>query len=114
MQTGARGGKAQVAARRRRRAMQASIAAALLLLAPALARGQAPAATPPIGIARMEADGTLLLDLRAEGSGGLRGHGRFVYRRGDKDYEMVLKHLGGMQPGETKPVPPWKEEKGTK
>jgi hypothetical protein len=60
-----------------------------------------------IGRATMEADGTIEMELRAEGPRGARGEGRLVYRPGDRDYPMVLKHLGGLKPGETKPVPPF-------
>ncbi|MGE0746794.1 MAG: hypothetical protein AB7K86_16175 [Rhodospirillales bacterium] len=64
-------------------------------------------ARAPIGVARMAPDGTLVLDLRAVSGGGAVGHGRFVYRPADRDYRMVVDHLGGIRPGETKPVPPW-------
>jgi len=43
---------------------------------------KAPATTPPetsIGTATMTVDGTIILDLRAEGPGGMRGDARFVY-----------------------------------
>jgi hypothetical protein len=52
-------------------------------------------------------DGTILLELRAEGAGGLRGEGRFRYPPGHPRYQAVLRHLGGLRPGESKPVPPW-------
>ncbi|WP_211870053.1 hypothetical protein [Neoroseomonas terrae] len=59
-----------------------------------------------IGIARMEADGTLILDLnpRPDSSS---GQTRFVYPPDHRDYAMILRHLGGMRPGETKAVPPF-------
>ena len=60
-----------------------------------------------IGTATMTADGTIVLDLRADGPGGAIGHGRLTYAKGQKDYESVLKHLGGLKPGEIKLVPPW-------
>lgn len=60
-----------------------------------------------IGSARMEADGTLVLMLRAEGPGGLRGDARFVYPPGHPKYGDILKHVGPLSPGESKPVPPW-------
>jgi hypothetical protein len=60
-----------------------------------------------IGQAMMSGDGTITLDLRAEGPGGTIGDARFVYPPSHKDYQMILKHLGGMKPGETKPVPPF-------
>jgi hypothetical protein len=68
----------------------------------------------PIGSARMLDDGTIVLDLRAEGPKGTLGDMRLVYAKSHKDYAMVFKHLGGLKPGETKPVPPWPEAKDRK
>lgn len=59
-----------------------------------------------IGTARMEPDGTIILDLIAR-DGATTGHGRLVYPRDHPDYAMILRHLGGLRPGETKPVPPF-------
>jgi hypothetical protein len=71
----------------------------------ALALGaQAPAS---IGSATMLPDGTIVLQLRASGPGGTVGDGRFAYPPNHPDYAMVLRHLGGIRPGETKPVPPF-------
>ncbi len=64
-----------------------------------------------IGAARMLEDGTLVLDLRAEDATGRRGDARRVYPKDHPRYRAVLDHLGGMKPGETKPVPPWPEPK---
>jgi hypothetical protein len=61
----------------------------------------------PIGVATMKPDGTILLQLRAEGPGGIRGDALRVYPPTHPRYEKVLKHLGGLAPGESKPVPPW-------
>jgi hypothetical protein len=55
----------------------------------------------------MEADGTVVLYLRAEGVGGSIGDARLVYAPTHKDYRKILEHLGGLKPGERKPVPPW-------
>ena len=55
----------------------------------------------------MEPDGTIVLDLRAEGPGGIVGHGRLRYPKGHARYAEVLAHLGGLVPGETKAVRPW-------
>ena len=55
----------------------------------------------------MEADGTVVLYLRAEGAGGITGDARLVYAPTHKDYREILRHLGGLKPGERKPVPPW-------
>jgi hypothetical protein len=60
-----------------------------------------------IGQATMEPDGTIVLRLRAEGPGGMRGDGLFRYPPDHPQYRSVLDHLGGMRPGENKPVPPW-------
>jgi hypothetical protein len=79
----------------------------LLALAWLLISAQAPA---PIGVATMAQDGTVVLDLRAEGLGRAVGHGRITYPPAHPDYRAVLDHLGGLRPGETKPVPPWPDE----
>jgi len=63
--------------------------------------------TNSIGQAAMTQDGTIVLDLRAEGPGGAHGDARLTYPPGHKDYQMILKHLGGLKPGEVKPVPPF-------
>jgi hypothetical protein len=63
-----------------------------------------------IGVATMQADGTLVLRLRAETEDGATGEGYFTYAPGDTDYASVLQHLGGLAPGESKPVPPWPDE----
>ena len=64
----------------------------------------------PIGTATMEADGTIVLMLRAEGPGGEIGEGMTRYPPGHEDYEMVKRHLGGLTPGQSKPVPPFPEK----
>ena len=66
-----------------------------------------PAAPRSIGSATMTADGTIILDLRAEGPGGTTGDARLVYPRGHRQYDKILEHLGGLRAGETKPVPPF-------
>lgn len=60
-----------------------------------------------IGVATMEPDGTIVLDLRAVGDRGEVGHGRVRYAKGEAYYDYVLKHLGGLAPGERKDVPPF-------
>jgi hypothetical protein len=57
----------------------------------------------------MKEDGTLILTLRAEGPG-MIGDGQFIYPPTHKQYKQVLEHLGGLRPGESKPVPPWPED----
>lgn len=80
-----------------------AVLAATLALSGAARAQPAPA---PIGSAHMQPDGTIVLDLVAR-NGGVVGHGRLVYPPGHRDYEMILRHLGGLRPGETKPVPPF-------
>lgn len=63
-----------------------------------------------IGSALMLPDGTIELMLRAEGPGGMRGDAKFAYPPSHPQYQMVLKHVGGLEPGTSKPVPPWPEK----
>jgi hypothetical protein len=63
-----------------------------------------------IGSARMEADGTIVLHLRAEGPDGKIGDALVRYPPGHPQYAEILRHLGGLQKGESKPVPPWPEK----
>ena len=60
-----------------------------------------------IGTATMADDGTIILDLRAEGQEGTVGDARLVYPPTDTRYSEILSHLGGLRPGETKQVLPW-------
>jgi hypothetical protein len=60
-----------------------------------------------IGVATMASDGTIELRLRATGPGGMVGEGFLTYRPNDPQYGDILRHLGGLRPGETKSVPPW-------
>jgi hypothetical protein len=60
-----------------------------------------------IGSARMEEDGTIVLELRAEGPKGLTGDALLTYPPGHPDYKIILRHLGGLKKGEIKRVPPW-------
>lgn len=61
-----------------------------------------------IGVASMEADGTIVLQLRAEDPGsGSVGDARFTFPPSHERYQEILRHLDGLEPGESKPVPPW-------
>lgn len=81
--------------------------------APARAVQQSPAPTPApgapasIGSATMTTDGTIVLQLRATGPGPTIGDALIRYPKGHARYDEVLKHLGGLKPGETKPCPPF-------
>jgi hypothetical protein len=77
----------------------------LLLTLPATAaplqqdcRGSGPA----IGTALMAADGTITLNFT-----GPIMRGALAYHRGDPQYERIVSHIGGIQPGQKKPVPPF-------
>ena len=65
------------------------------------------ARTDSIGVATMDPDGTIVLQLRAEGPDGVLGDALIRYPPSHKDYKDVLAHLGGLKPGQSKPVPPW-------
>jgi hypothetical protein len=58
-----------------------------------------------IGTALMGADGTITLNIRSIPGGPLDGV--LASKPGDANYARILSHVGGMQPGEKKPVPPW-------
>ena len=66
-----------------------------------------------IGVAEMKKDGTIILSLRAV-SGPMMGDGMLVYPPSHPDYAEILEHLGGMKPGQTKPVRPWPDEPRSK
>ena len=61
-----------------------------------------------VGTALMTADGTIRLCLRVTGEGGRIGDAEFTYPPQHPEYQRILKHLGGLQVGQEKPVPPWK------
>lgn len=82
-----------------------------------ITRGELPPVQPTfvdemadsIGSASMTADGTIVLLLRAESGQHpeLVGDALFEYPPSHPQYKQVLDHLGGLRPGENKPVPPW-------
>jgi hypothetical protein len=80
--------------------MMLRIACLLLLLAPLPAAAQIQSdcrGTGSIGTAVMSADGTIALTLHAQAA--------LAYHRGDPQYARILSHIGGLRPGEHKPVP---------
>ncbi|MFN7987855.1 MAG: hypothetical protein U0529_10305 [Thermoanaerobaculia bacterium] len=62
-----------------------------------------------IGVASLDDGGAIVLDLRASDGRGILGDGRVVVPAGDPRFRGLLDQLGGLEPGETKPVPPWSE-----
>lgn len=59
-----------------------------------------------IGGATMLEDGTIYLDLIAITPDGI-AEGRIIYEPGDAGYDEIVAYVGGIRPGESKPVPPW-------
>jgi len=56
----------------------------------------------------MQDDGTLTLHLRLT-SDGKAVNDTLVYKVSDRAYDHVLRHLGGLSPGDTKQFRPWKD-----
>jgi hypothetical protein len=65
------------------------------------------ASMPYLGTAAMSDDGTLSLHLRSTSDGKPAGD-TLTYKVSDRAYDNVLRHLGGLNPGETKEFRPWK------
>jgi hypothetical protein len=62
-----------------------------------------------IGSARMEKDGTIVLQLRSESPGRQTGDTLLRYPPSHPQYKEILQHLGGLEKGQEKRVPPWKD-----
>jgi len=84
----------------------ALLVALITLCAPARAAETTCADTQSIGVATMTEDGTITLRLRSLPPGPI-AEGTLRYAPGDPRYDEIVRHLGGIRPGETKPVPPW-------
>ena len=59
-----------------------------------------------VGLAKMSADGTITLRVRSLWPQPF-AESQMVYAPDNALYAEIKRHLGGMTPGETKPVPPW-------
>jgi hypothetical protein len=59
-----------------------------------------------IGQADMDADGTIVLHLRAVSPTAI-GDALLRYPPGHAQYKTILDHLGGLEPGQSKPVRPF-------
>lgn len=59
-----------------------------------------------IGTAEMANDGTITLHLRSLWPDPI-AEGELVYAPDDPQYEDIKQHLGGIAPGDKKPVKPW-------
>jgi hypothetical protein len=64
----------------------------------------------PIGTAKMATDGTIVLTLEAPNPDGTKNYGVMLFPVGHLRYTEVLEHVGGLKPGETKPVAPWPQK----
>jgi hypothetical protein len=60
------------------------------------------------GTAAMLDDGTLALHLRLT-SDGKSVNDTLIYKVSDRAYDNVLRHLGGLRPGERKQFRPWND-----
>ncbi len=69
--------------------------------------GDAASHADGIGTATMLADGTSLLQLRAERPGGGLGDAQLRYATGNPHYRAVREHLPALSPGGTVLVPPF-------
>ena len=58
-----------------------------------------------VGTAKMAADGTITLQLRSLWPDPI-AEGQIVYAPDDPQYDEIKRHLGGIAPGQSKPVPP--------
>ena len=63
-------------------------------------------AVESIGAAKMAADGTITLQLHSLWPNPI-AEGELTYAPDDLQYDEIKRHLGGIAPGETKPIPPF-------
>jgi hypothetical protein len=69
---------------------------------------EARASMPYTGTAVMQEDGAISLHLRLT-SDGKDIDDTLTYKTTDRGYDNVVRHLGGLNPGESKPFSPWKD-----
>jgi hypothetical protein len=60
-----------------------------------------------VGSAYMQPDGTLEMSLRTETQDGTIGEAFLVIPKDDPRYADMVKHLGGIGPGEGRTIPPF-------
>jgi hypothetical protein len=86
---------------------------AIVLAALAFAVVGALAEEPPtrtgdeIGTVSMRPDLSLSIRLRSVQCDGTLAEGILDIKPGEPNYQVVIDHVGGLQPNETKPVPAW-------
>jgi hypothetical protein len=59
-----------------------------------------------VGAATMAADGTIMLRVHSVWPQPIVER-ELRYAPGDPHYEAIRRHVGGLAPGESKPLPPW-------
>jgi hypothetical protein len=65
-------------------------------------------AAKSIGVATMLPNGVILVGVG--GPDGLRARAVLMVEPGDTNYQAIIDHVGGLKPGETKPIPPWPDQ----
>ena len=79
---------------------------ALLALSGAAWAAEKPGASSSVGVATMLQNGTILVGVRGpDPDSALQGV--LKIEPGDSPYQQIIEHVGGLKPGETKPIPPW-------
>jgi hypothetical protein len=76
--------------------------------------GEAKPVPPPpaaIGMATMSSDLTIHLQLWRKDDKGAIAEGVFNYKPDHPRYQEILRHVGGLAPGQSKPVPPFESGK---
>ena len=68
--------------------------------------GKNEAPKPAIGLATMTPDRTINLWFWIQTDKILADYYK-VYKPDDPKYQEIFKHIGGIRPGEYKPIPPW-------
>jgi hypothetical protein len=79
---------------------------ALLWASAATAQSETKPLAEFIGTASMSDDGTVTLHLTRTADGRY-ANAKFRYTTADSKYDEVLRHIGGLKAGETKPVRSW-------
>jgi len=59
-----------------------------------------------VGKTTMLQDGTILVGVPGPGPDS-RAQAVLEVQPGDTNYQQIIDHVGGLKPGETKPIPPW-------
>ena len=80
---------------------------AFLVVVPGAAlAAESPSSEKSIGVVTMLANGTILIGVGGDGPAA-RARAVLEIHPGDSNYQMIIDHVGGLRPGETKPIPPW-------